>query len=199
MRSRAAAQLLEGQGFKKVYNLKGGMQAWDGAAAIGPPNMGLIAFSGVASPIDLTKRAYAMEQGLRQYYITMADRTEDRDAADLFKQLAGYEDRHMDRIYELYRSLEQEATERAEFAREAVLPYMEGGVDVETFLAAQPNPDSLTAALELAQSIEVQALDLYLRFVRQLTEKEGRAIVFSLAEDEKAHLVRLAELMGGKA
>ena len=198
MRSRAAAQLLDGQGFDKVYNLKGGMSAWDGAAAEGPPDLGLIAFSGAQAPPDLTKRAYAMEQGLQQYYQAMADRTDDRDAAGLFKQLAGYEDIHMDRIFDLYQSLTDRPIDREAFDKETQSPYMEGGMDADEFLAAQPNPDSITDALDLAQSIEVQALDLYLRFARQLTEKEGRAVVFSLAEDEKAHLARLAELMGGK-
>lgn len=174
------------------------MNAWDGVAAEGPSKLGLIAFSGAQTPPDLTKRAYAMEQGLRQYYLAMADRTKDRDAAQLFTQLAGYEDRHMDRIYELYLSLTNQAIDREAFDKAAKSPYMEGGVDAKTFLDAQPDPDSVTDALELAQSIEVQALDLYLRFARQLTEKEGRAVVFSLAEDEKAHLARLAELMGGK-
>jgi rubrerythrin len=198
MRSRAAAQLLDGQGFDKVFNLKGGIKAWDGVAAEGPSDLGLIAFSGVLDPPGLAQRAYAMEQGLLQFYLAMADRTDDQETASLFKQLAEYENLHMDRIFDLYQSLTDRAIKRDAFDKTVKSPYMEGGVDVDTFLAEQPSLESISDALELAQSIEVQALDLYLRFAGQLTEKEGRAIVFSLAEDEKAHLARLADLMGGK-
>jgi rubrerythrin len=174
------------------------MNAWDGVAAEGPPDLGLIAFSDARTPLEMTRRAYAMERGLQQYYQAMADRINDRETAELFKQLAGFEDRHMDRIYDLFLSLTDRPIDREDFDKAAKSPYMESGVYVDEFMAAQPDPESVTGALELAQSIEIQALDLYLRFAGQLAEKKGRAIVFSLAEDEKAHLARLADLMGGK-
>ncbi len=63
-RSRAAAQLLAGKGFKEVYNLKGGIKAWQGHTAAGPAEMGMILLSGDETASDIIILAYGMEHGL---------------------------------------------------------------------------------------------------------------------------------------
>jgi rhodanese-related sulfurtransferase len=49
-RSRVAAQLLSGQGFTEIYNLKGGIKAWKGQTAIGPVEEGMVLLKGDESP-----------------------------------------------------------------------------------------------------------------------------------------------------
>ena len=44
-----AAQLLSGQGFKEVYNLKGGIKAWNGMKAVGPAELGMALITGKES------------------------------------------------------------------------------------------------------------------------------------------------------
>ena len=49
-RSRVAAQLLAGQGFNQVYNLEGGIAAWQGLKAIGPAEVGMALVTGDETP-----------------------------------------------------------------------------------------------------------------------------------------------------
>ena len=57
---------------------------------------------------------------------------------------------------------------------------------------------TLQGVLELAMMIETQALDLYLRFAdKTLNEKTKKALLV-IADEEKAHLISLGDLMGKK-
>jgi rhodanese-related sulfurtransferase len=49
-RSLAAAQLLAGLGFKEVYNLQGGIKAWQGLKASGPKELNLDLVRGDETP-----------------------------------------------------------------------------------------------------------------------------------------------------
>jgi hypothetical protein len=60
-RSRAAAQILTGKGFKTVYNLKGGIKAWNGHSAAGPAEMGMMLLKGDERPAEIIILAYGME------------------------------------------------------------------------------------------------------------------------------------------
>ena len=55
-----AAQLLSGQGFREVYNLKGGIKAWQGAKAFGPVELNLDLIRGDESPLEIISLAYGM-------------------------------------------------------------------------------------------------------------------------------------------
>ena len=49
-RSRIAAQMLASKGFNEIYNLSGGIKAWDSKKAIGKEELGLSVFSGKETP-----------------------------------------------------------------------------------------------------------------------------------------------------
>jgi len=61
-RSRAAAQLLAGKGFKDVYNLQGGIQAWEGLTAFGPAEIGMALLRGDETSKEIIVLAYGMEE-----------------------------------------------------------------------------------------------------------------------------------------
>ena len=63
-----AAQLLSGQGFREVYNLKGGIKAWQGVKAVGPVELNLDLIRGDESPGEIIILAYGMEEALRRFY-----------------------------------------------------------------------------------------------------------------------------------
>lgn len=63
-RSRAAAQFLSGQGFGEVYNLAGGIKAWQGETAAGPAAAGLDLLPAGAEYAEAAALAFAMEAGL---------------------------------------------------------------------------------------------------------------------------------------
>ncbi len=43
--------------------------------------------------------------------------------------------------------------------------------------------------------LETQALDLYLRYSQKAEDEESRNVLYRIAEDEKAHLTALGDMM----
>mgnify|MGYP000010557075 FL=1 len=57
---------------------------------------------------------------------------------------------------------------------------------------------SVQGILDLAMMLETQALDLYLRFAEKTTDERTQQVLFSIADEEKAHLSSLGDLMDEK-
>ena len=70
-RSRVAAQMLSGLGFKEVYNLAGGIKAYQGQKAAGPQELNLDLVRGDETPTEITSLACGMERTLQLFYETM--------------------------------------------------------------------------------------------------------------------------------
>lgn len=198
-RSRVAAQLLTGQGFKEVYNVAGGIKAYKGEKATGPQELNLELIRGDESPQEVVILAYSMEKGLQTFHETAAAQTHDTDLAALCRQLAHFEELHEEKLAALYRQLEPGGPDLAAMtaAREPAL--MEGGFKPQEYL--QQNAalmQTLPGMLELALMLETQALDLYLRFAAKLAQPQAKEVLHTLAQEEKAHLARLAQLWDEK-
>jgi rhodanese-related sulfurtransferase/rubrerythrin len=199
-RSRVAAQLLAGQGFKEVYNLAGGIKAFRGQKATGPQELNLDMIRGDESPPEVVVLAFSMEKGLQTFYEAAAAQTSDADLAGLCRQLARIEEQHEEKLAALYRRLEPSGPDLPALLAEQEPALMEGGFQPQEFL--QQNAaflKSLPEVLELALMLETQALDLYLRFAARLTQPQAREVLYNLAQEEKAHLARLAGLWEEKA
>ncbi|EGB14131.1 Rhodanese domain protein [Pseudodesulfovibrio mercurii] len=198
-RSMAAAALLQGQGFEDINNLVGGMSAWEGDGAFGPMELGMIAFTGAESPAEVILKAYAMENVLQAFYVQRADMAETMERIELFMELAGFEDKHKDVLYELYTRTSEEVMSREEFEDVALRnasDMAEGGVPVGEFMDRFPGAfDSDHGVLELASMIEAQALDYYLRCAMRARSEDTRDVLQLLAREEKAHLKLLARYM----
>jgi hypothetical protein len=111
-RSRAAAQLLSGQGFREVYNLAGGIKAWQsgqGGVAAGPPDAGMELITGREKSAEMLEIAYGMEEGMRSVYEHLSRRVADQEASQLFGTLAELEVHHKERILDLYKEHRGEA------------------------------------------------------------------------------------------
>jgi len=197
-RSRVAAQLLSGLGFKEVYNLVGGIKAYRGQTATGPQELNLDLVRGDEGPAEVTLLAAGMERALQLFYETLKDRTRDRELQELFGSLARVEVSHRQRLLEVYGRLEPGGRELDEKA--ATTATLEGGFPFEEFLAA--NAAFLNTAphiLDLAMMLETQALDLYLRLARRSANLLAQTILLAIAEEEKGHLASLGQLLAAKA
>jgi len=198
-RSAAAAKLLVGNGFSAVYNILGGMMAWTGAAAGGPESKGLDILGGADTPQAILRAAYGMELLLGRYYADMAEKIEDKETAETFRRLAGFEEKHKVRIFQLLKrhdpDADKEALDKAagEGGREDGL---EGGMSAGEYLEnLGGEPEDAAEVLELAMNIEAQALDLYARFAEREDAAENRELLLQLSEEEKRHLKALGVLM----
>ncbi|MCU0558886.1 MAG: rhodanese-like domain-containing protein [Desulfobacterales bacterium] len=194
-RSRIAAQLLAAKGFADVFNLSGGIKAWNGGRALGREDLGLELFSGAESAEQALVAAYGLEEGLRDFYQRMASRVTHTPARRLFEKLAAVEAKHQDRIVGEYARLTGSPPDRERFVRVQVRPAMEGGLTTEEYLARyRPDMENPVDVISLAMAIEAQALDLYQRAADRAATGEVRSMLSQTAREEQAHLGQLGEL-----
>lgn len=197
-RSRMAAQMLSGKGFETVYNLSGGFKAWQGKAAYGAEEKGLELFSGDESPEKTLTVAYSLEAGLRDFYVSMAPKVADARAKELFQQLSEIEVRHQDRIFQEYLKITTTPQSRDEFEKQVITEAVEGGLTTEEYTRLFPmDPESAADVVELAMSIEAQALDLYTRAAANSKNERSRAMLTQIAAEEQSHLEQLGKLIDG--
>ena len=196
-RSRAAAQLLSGKGFATVYNLKGGIKAWDGQTAVTPVDLKELALSGHETPPDVIILIYAMEAGLETFYDEASKKVPDDNVKKLLANLAKIEDRHKAKLRDLFEAMNPTARDIERFEAAAASKIMEGGFDMAAFLSDNMTAmQSAAGVLDIAMMLEVHGLDLYLRYAQEMEgRQESRKVLLDLAEEEKAHLKSLGELL----
>lgn len=188
-RSKVAAQLLSGHDFTNVFNMSGGIKAWQGEQATGSEIAGLEAFTGLEEYSDGLSLAYAMESGLQDFYQTLAERTADQEDKKLYTRLMGFEDRHKARLLTEYqRAHGQDALPAPKTGA------IEGGGRAEELLAlAEKELRGNQAILKFSMTLETQALDLYSRMARKSEQPELKELFLQLATEEKTHLSWLSD------
>ncbi|MCD6274171.1 MAG: sulfurtransferase [Deltaproteobacteria bacterium] len=195
-RSRAAAQLLSGKGFKEVYNLKGGINAWEGLVAEGPEEAGMLYLKGDETASEIIFLAYGMEAGLGSFYLKLAEMLDEPEVVSILTKLAGIEDKHKEKLYTVYSTLNPGVGDIEAFEAGISADVMEGGLTTDEFLTNNKAVmQTLEGVLSIAMMLEAQALDLYLRYSRSVKEEKSKAILYKIAEEEKAHLAVLGKLI----
>lgn len=195
-RSRAAAQLLSGKGFEDVYNLKGGIKAWEGLTAEGPAEFGMFLLTGDETVDEIIVLAYGMEEGMWIFYEMIKESVEDTSAKELLAQLAGIEDRHKEKLFSLYSSISQSKINLDQFEAKIVSKVMESGMYTDEFIEQnRPAMQDIPGILNIAMTLETQAFDLYSRYSQKAEDKATKDILYQIAQEEKAHLRSLGQLM----
>ena len=195
-RSRVAAQMLVGKGFDNVYNVSGGFKAWKAEAAFGKEKVGLDLFTGDESPEQTLVVAYSLEDGLRDFYLSMIPKVKDNDAKKLFQKLSQIEVKHQDRIFNEYITITGKSVSREGFEKNIVSKAVEGGLTTEEYANIfQPDWESVPDIIGLAMSIEAQALDLYLRAADRSSDPQSKKALIQIADEERTHLAQLGKLM----
>ena len=194
-RSRIAAQMLSGEGFEEVYNLSGGIFAWNGGVAEGPVELNLDMVRGDESPVEIIKLAYGMEMSLGRFYQDIQARAQDKELKVLASMLASVEEKHKRFLLGLYRDLDPSGPSDREFDAEVTTTVLEGGFERDEFKRKNERfLDSVPSVLDLAMMLEAQALDLYLRFSRRTQNEQTRETLHRIADEEKEHIRSLARL-----
>jgi rubrerythrin len=191
---------LSTRGFKEVYNLKGGIKAWEGLKAAGPAEMGMALLRGDETSQEIIVLAYGMEDGLALFYKNLAERIDDPEVIGVLTKLAKIEQKHKQRLFDLYLTLEPAITEKDAFESDIVSEVMEGGFTTEEFM--EQNKDSMKTVpdvLNMAMMLESQAMDLYMRYSEKAKDEKSKTVLYDIAEEEKAHLKTLGRLMDERA
>ena len=197
-RSRVAAQMLAGKGFKKVINVAGGIKAWESEIAIGDQELGIDLFSDTENPDQVLKAAYSLEQGLRDFYLTLGGQATNPKVKELFEKLSEIELKHQASIFQAYLDISGETQEisQKEFESMVEVKALEGGLSTEQYLELfSPDLEKETDVISLAMSIEAQALDLYQRLALKIDTPDSKQVVQKIASEEKTHLESLGKLM----
>jgi rubrerythrin len=190
--------MLAGKGFKEVLNLSGGFKAWNSKAAFGPEDHGLELFSGIESPAKALVVAYGLEAGLQDFYLSMIPKINNNEVKELFQKLSEIEIKHQERIFSEYAQMTGSSETKADFEKNIVSKAVEGGLTTEEYVNRfGPDWDSAIDIIELAMSIEAQALDLYQRAAERSPDPQSQKALVQIADEERSHLAQLGKLIEG--
>jgi len=160
----------------------------------------MITLRGNETPQEVIVLAYSMEQGLADFYSRVPAMTHDSEVKKIIGKLVQIEEKHKDKLFALYQTLEPGTTERILFEEKIVSGVMEGGFTGEEFLEKNKSLlDTVQNLLSLAMMLEAQALDLYTRYAQKAEDIQIRSLFHDIAEDEKGHLAALGALMDARA
>ena len=188
--------MLAGKGFTDVINMAGGIKAWNSNKAIGPEDLGLDLFTGQETPRETLIVAYSLEEGLREFYVSMVPKVKNDNARQLFEKLSTIEVKHQDRIFAEYCKISGSDEDRDEFEKKVVAPAMEGGLTTDEYLKLyDPDLEVAEEVISLAMAIEAQALDLYQRASEKAASEESRTALMQIASEERAHIEQLGKLL----
>jgi len=187
--------MLAGKGFRKIYNLSGGIKAWQKQVAVGPEDVGLHLFSEGTSSEEAIITGFGLEEGLRDFYVSMQKKVATTATKSLFAMLADIEIRHQERLVKLYADTTGTDISLEDFAKKIAEPAMEGGLTTEEYLQLyETDLESEIEVLALALAIEAQALDLYSRAAENGKDHEGyRNVLLQIAEEERSHIAKLSD------
>jgi len=162
--------------------------------------MGMLSIKGDETPQEVICLSYGLEAGLQKFYAACANLALDPEVVGILARLAEIEIRHKDRLFELYKTIESSSQDREAFEAEINSEMTEGGFNPDELL--EHNLSTFKSAgdvLNFAMMLEAQAMDLYVRYAEKCENQEVKAILFKMADEEKAHLKSLGDLFGKPA
>jgi len=195
VRSRAAAAVLAREGFKEAYSMEGGIHAWKGLRATGAPDAGMAHFEPAKRPEELIALAWMLEEGSCKFYKEMGIREKSPEAVALFQGLWGDEEKHKSSLFGIYQRLSGKDSDpgfpQALVSLESGDDYLEGGIGLKKALEWSRGK-GLRDILEFSMSLEVNAIDLYIKMERRVDGKEAKEVFLALSNQERNHLKRLS-------
>jgi rubrerythrin len=201
LRSRAAASVLEGEGFSKVYNMDGGIRAWEGIMAGGAPEAGMAYFETSVRLDELIGLAWKLEDGSRKFYTLLSGFMDDADARQLFEELTRAEEGHKLALIRLFTevtgSKPDDLFPQSVLSADMTDDVMEGGIFLEKAWKWAQGKD-VQAIIEFSITLETNAYDLYIKMARAHENDQSQKIFDMLALDEQKHLAKLAALLEEK-
>ena len=170
-----------------IYNLVGGISAWEGKTLVGFPR-----FEAIKETGDISKtleQAINMEKGTFLLYEVMVRLSSGLPTEKTLQKLLGMEIAHAKAIYAIL-SKTKEVKSFEEVFDEASGDIVEGGWDlgavIEQLRKNGENPCLFMS--ELALELEYRAYDLYRNVAEKSADADYRSAMFFLSEQEKAHV-----------
>ena len=177
--------------------MDGGILAWNGLTAQGPPEAGMSYFGEEDRVAELVSLAWSLEEGSRRFYESVAGLVGDEETRRLLGALIGAEEQHKHALFSLATELNPDTPppllKAALLSDELSRDTMEGGMRVSKAVAWAKGK-GLVSILELLMALETNAYDLYLKMEHKMEGKDASVIFSTLAREEAEHLERLTAL-----
>ena len=178
--------------------MEGGINAWKGSVAKGVPDAGMAYFEPAKKTEELIALAWLLEEGSGKFYAEMTRRGKDQEAVGLFNELLADEEGHKASLFKFYQTLSGQKPDPG-FPRSLItvkpdIEYLEGGMLLSEALEWVRGKD-VKETLDLSISLEVNAIDLYIKIERKVEEKGARQVFQALSDQERNHLKRLSDLL----
>ena len=193
-RARAASALVaEGEiSGKKIYNLAGGIMAWDGKILPDFPKVEV--FDKSKSLAELLFISMDLEKGAWRFYTYIVDKFGSESFAKTIEHLVHAETAHAKTIYRFWKKSEPQPQPFESLFTELRGEILEGGESLDEVLQRVETikKNVCLNLLEMALDIEFSAYDLYRTMAEQTQSEEAKNAFLSIAQAEKAHMQAIA-------
>ncbi|WP_035245192.1 rhodanese-like domain-containing protein [Desulfogranum mediterraneum] len=199
-RSQAAALMiaaLREPAAPMIYNMVGGMLAWEGRAPVGMPDLKVFDLGGGAT--QLLIQAMELERGAERFYLELLSWDMAPELEAPLQLLAQAEQGHARLLHHQLASLQESPLSFAACYDELEGDIIEGGVELASLLASfEEQPESpCRLALELALGIECSAYEMYRALAQRFVGQELEQLLLQIAQAEKEHLQIAAQALAG--
>jgi len=177
--------LLLSANFPNIYNMSGGIIAYEGGKATGDEAFGMEFFvTGDFS--DVFRMSYAMEEGLQQLYLVLKGLCDDGEVKLLLARLAKFEEGHKAKLKAMFPDILDDELSSGD--------HLEGGFDPQQVLDhCQKRNVTVSDIIQLGMMLETQAFDLYSRLARKADTVETKDFFLFMVGEEKLHLKFLSD------
>ena len=196
-RSMAAAVLFADQPRTsgRVYNLDGGMLAWNGEVLAQAPDLRVFDLDGDRQ--DLLLRAIDLERGAERFYLAIGERYGAEPWGASLTALARAEEAHARMLYHQWAEEQIDPPAFAQVYGGLAGDLVEGGLSYDELmnaLEAQPLAPC-RAVVEMALAIEYAAYDLSRNMAHRFRGQALAATFTAIAEAERLHMRQVAEAL----
>ncbi|MDY6988627.1 MAG: rhodanese-like domain-containing protein [Thermodesulfobacteriota bacterium] len=197
-RSAAAATLVaeEEVSNKNIYDLEGGIMAWEGEALSDYPRV--LVFDKSKTLPELLLVAMDLEKGALRFYDHLKQRYVSEPFSKTFAQLSLAEMAHAKSVYQYWKKTETDPPAFEAVFADLKGEILEGGENlIDTLGRAEALEGNMCMNfIELSLHIENAAFDLYRAMAEQTENQEARDAFLSIAQAEKKHMKTLIAAIG---
>ena len=176
--------------------MEGGILAYNGLVAAGPPEAGVFCFPENMSPEQLIAMAWYIEDGSQRYLNAVKKVAQDQDVKDVLTNLIDHKIVHQASLTQLFQKIS--GLPAGDDFPTGILPMpphdvMAGCVSVPEAVNWSKDK-SISDILDLLMALEANTFDLYLKLGRQVASDRARSVFMELSEEEARHLEQLASI-----
>jgi len=197
-RSAAAATLAEEEEVShgKIYDLEGGIMAWEDQTVPDYPRVQV--FDKSRTLPELLLVAMDLEKGALRFYDHLKERYVSEPFSKTFAQLSLAEMAHAKAVYQYWKKTETDPPAFDTVFENLKGEILEGGENLTDTLRLADHMEGNTCMnlIELSLHIENAAFDLYRVMAEQTENQEARDAFLSIAQAEKRHMKTLIDAIG---